>query len=52
MLSIITTSTLALQTLRFRYNYVMYGENVTTRVLRTSYVYLYVLWPCTMAMLT
>ena len=51
MLEITTTGTLVLQTVRWRYNYVPHENNVTTRVLHTSYVSLYVLCPCPMDML-
>ena len=50
-LGITTTGTLALQPVCWSYNYVMYENYVTTRVLRNSYVYMYVLCPWMMAML-
>ena len=50
-LAIITLGTLALQIVRWSYNYVTYENNVTKRVLHTSYMYVYVLCPYTIEML-
>ena len=43
MSAITTMGTLELQPVRWRYNYVEYENYVTTRVLRTYYISLYVL---------
>ena len=52
MLAITTMGMLQLQPVRCRYNYVTYENDVTTRVLRTYYVSLYVFCLFLVAMLT
>ena len=52
MLVITTTGMLALQPVCWRSNYVTYENDVTTHVLRTYYVSLYVLCTFSVAMLT
>ena len=49
-LAIKTTGVLTLQLVHWRYNYITDENDITTRVLRNSYLYMYVLFHFLMAM--